>query len=89
MGAKVIAGRVLTPDGRPVAGANVMYAYGPVALPDIAQVTNANGEFALAASAEGSYRIVVNVPGLGTLERDVDVSGTSEIFIEVVAAKVP
>jgi Carboxypeptidase regulatory-like domain len=89
MGAKVVAGRVLMPDGRPVAGANVMFAHGPVALPDIAQVTDATGAFALAAPAEGSYRIVVNVPGLGMVERDVDVGGASEIFIEIVAAKEP
>ncbi len=84
MDSAIISGRVAGKDGRPIAGANVMFAHGPVALPDIAQVTDATGAFALAAPADGSYRIVVKAPGFDSVERDVAVRGQASTSIEIV-----
>jgi hypothetical protein len=71
------------PGGRPVAGASVMFASGPVPLPDIAQLTNAQGAFSLAAPVEGTYRIFVNTPEAGTAEREVAVVGAAEVSIVI------
>jgi hypothetical protein len=60
-----------------------MFAYGPVALPDIAQVTNTNGEFALTAPADGSYRIIIKAPGFDSVERDVDVRFQAPTSMEI------
>ncbi len=55
-----IAGQVLDPDGRPAAQASVYFISGPVALPDIAMLTGADGSFSLTVPAEGAYQIGVN-----------------------------
>jgi hypothetical protein len=83
MDSTIISGRVTGRDGRPIAGAHVMFAYGPVALPDIAQVTDANGAFALTAPADGTYRIVVKASGFESVERDVAVRRQAPTSIEI------
>jgi hypothetical protein len=78
-----VSGRVAGRDGRSIAGAHVMFAYGPVALPDIAQVTDANGAFALTAPVDGIYRIVVKAPGFEPVERDVAVRRQAPTSIQI------
>jgi len=60
-----------------------MFASGPCALPDIAQVTDAKGAFALAAPVKGTYRLVINAPGYPAVERDVEVTKRATSPIEV------
>ena len=55
--ASVIYGVVRDSGGRPVPGARVYFMSGPVALPDIAALTGADGAFALTAPASGSYEV--------------------------------
>jgi hypothetical protein len=84
MSAIVVQGRVIGPGRQPIAGASVMFARGPVAVPDIAQLTSPQGTFELAAPIEGSYCILVNAPGFPPVEQNVAVKGkTSEIEITV------
>jgi len=73
MSAIVVHGRVIGPNGEPISGASVMFARGPVAVPDIAQITTSQGTFALAAPIEGNYCILVNAPGFPVMEHDVEV----------------
>lgn len=83
MRGSVVAGRVIGADDQPVAGASVMFTQGPVAIPDIAQITDAHGAFALAAPTEGTYRLLVNAPGFPSVEHSVEVTENSKPSIEI------
>jgi hypothetical protein len=87
MGPKIVTGRVIGSDGHPVEGASVMFASGPVGLPDIAQITDKKGSFALTAPAEGIYRVLVNAPDAPPVEHDVEVGEKPEIEIEVLVRR--
>jgi hypothetical protein len=79
----IIAGCVIGPDRKPVMGASVMFASGPCALPDIAQVTDAKGAFALAAPEKGFYLLMVKAPEFPPVERIVEVTDQATSPIEV------
>jgi hypothetical protein len=83
----VVAGCVFGPDRKRIAGASVMFAAGPVAIPDIAQLTDSQGAFELAAPAKGTYRLVINAPGFSPVERNVEVTGNATSPIEVKVGK--
>ena len=57
MSARLIEGTVVDAQGEPVAGARVYFVEGPVPLPDIAGVTDAEGRFTLTAPAPGNYTL--------------------------------
>jgi hypothetical protein len=78
----VIAGKVVGPDGEPIAGANVMFAGGP-GHRDIALLTDAQGGFKLGAQASGTYRLLVNAPGFPLVNRDIEVTDQATTLIEI------
>ena len=78
-GPVLISGRVLTAEGEPVAAAAVYFVRGPVALPDVAQVTGADGGFSLTAPVPGPYRIGVTPPGAPAVEREVTVGDAGRV----------
>lgn len=53
----IIRGVVQDRNGNPIAGARAYFIAGPVALPDIAAVTDEDGRFTLTSPANGSYQI--------------------------------
>ena len=53
----IVAGVVTDQNGKPVPAARVSFAAGPVALPDIAALTDSRGAFTLSAPASGDYTI--------------------------------
>jgi Carboxypeptidase regulatory-like domain len=55
----VIAGVVTDVAGEPVAGARVMVSKSPVAVPDIAVLSDAGGAFVLGAPVPGPYELTV------------------------------
>lgn len=59
----LITGRVLRSGGQPIAGARVLFASGPGALPDIAALTDGTGRFTLAAPWPGDYTLEVVADG--------------------------
>ncbi|MFP2927239.1 carboxypeptidase-like regulatory domain-containing protein [Pyxidicoccus sp. 3LG] len=77
MSPAIVSGRVVGPDGQGVAGASVYFVQAPVALPDIAQHTGADGRFSLSVPVAGRYRLGVNAPGWPVRERDVEVDSGS------------
>jgi hypothetical protein len=79
----VIAGYVIDPDRKPVGGASVMFSSGPGPLPDIAQVTDAQGAFALAAPTKGAYRLLIKAPGFAAVERIIELTDDAASPIEV------
>jgi hypothetical protein len=76
----VVKGRLLDEAGRGVPSGTVYFISGPVALPDIAQLTGADGEFVLSVPVDGRYRIGARAPGRIPAETDVDVSSTEVRF---------
>lgn len=79
----VVSGCVIGPDRQPVKGAHIMFARGPVALPDIAQICDAAGKFSLTAPVAGIYSLLVTAPGFLPVEREVKVSGKDVPSIEI------
>jgi carboxypeptidase family protein len=78
-----ILGTVAGPDGARIAEASVYFLEGPVPLPDIAQLTDAEGGFQLTVPAQGLYRIGVRAPGFEPAEVTVEVRGEPEVAVEV------
>jgi Carboxypeptidase regulatory-like domain len=70
----VIRGRVLDDQRRPLRGARVYVVRAPVSMPDIAQLTDEQGGFTLAAPVAGTYRIGIAAEKYAAQERDVKVA---------------
>ena len=68
-----MAGTVLDSAGRPAGGATVMWVQGPVALPDVALLTRADGSFVMSAPVAGRYTLVCRRDPGGLARVDVDV----------------
>ena len=64
-----------------------MFGRGPVAVPDIAQITTEQGTFALAAPIEGDYCILVNAPGFAMVETDLKVLKGRTSTVEIVVGE--
>jgi len=78
-----ILGTVTGPNGAKIAEASVYFVEGPVALPDIAQLTDDEGRFRLAAPAPGTYRIGVRAPGFEAAEVTVEVQNEPEVMASI------
>ena len=68
----VVQGRAIDAKGRPVAGARVGWASGPVDLPDVMLLTDAKGRFTIAAPVPGDY----------TLRCDTDRAGSASLALQ-------
>lgn len=71
--ASIISGVVRNPDGKPIAGARVYFTASPVALPDIAALTNERGEYSLTVPVAGNYKIGCTADDFKTLTRELEV----------------
>ncbi|MEO7156129.1 MAG: TonB-dependent receptor, partial [Vicinamibacterales bacterium] len=76
--AATVSGRVVDPDGRPVANAELIVS-GSTAAPLRAR-TNTDGTFALAALEPGRYTIIATAPGLASEPQSIDVSGAPTVL---------
>ena len=72
-GALQVVGTVLDSAGHPAAGATVMWLHGPVPLPDLAQLTQADGSFVMSAPVAGQYRLGCRGHSGGQVTLDVAV----------------
>src|SRR5262249_37707412 len=77
----LVLGIVTDWDGRPIAGARVLYTRTPAAMPDIAQLTEADGVFALPAPNHGTYRLGVAADGYRASETEVDIAADTVSLI--------
>jgi hypothetical protein len=68
-----VAGTVLDRAGRPAGGATVMWLQGPVPLPDVALLTQADGSFVMSAPVPGAYRLACRSDTGGQATLDVTV----------------
>ena len=68
-----LVGKVLDSNGLPVGGATVMWVRGPVPLPDIALLTQADGSFVMSAPVAGPYTLGCRRDPGGQARVDVNV----------------
>ena len=80
---QLIHGQVVDSQGRPLAQAAIYVISGPVAMPDIAQVTDDQGRFTLAAPVAGNYRIGARAEPWGTVQADVEVIASQPASIKL------
>ena len=71
----LIHGRVVDAHGQPVAQARVGWADGPVALPDVMLLSDAQGRFTLAAPAPGHYTLQCHSDAHGQARLAVQAAG--------------
>ncbi len=71
--ASMISGVVRDASGEPVRDARVYFTNSPVPLPDIAALTNDEGEYSLTAPAAGTYKIGCTADGFAPLTREANV----------------
>lgn len=81
----LITGRVSNSNGQPIAGARVLFASGPGALPDIAALTDGTGRFTVAAPWPGDYTLEVVADGfhIQRVSTSVGTRETRELTIEL------
>jgi hypothetical protein len=73
-----IAGVVVDAECNPVEEASVFFVEGPVALPDIAALTDSSGRFALSAPVSGTYQLGVAYEGPAGFVRETTTVEVSE-----------
>jgi hypothetical protein len=78
-----ITGVVRDPRGRPVSQARVYFIAGPVALPDIAALTNGQGEFSLSAPADGNYEVECAADGFSLASTKVMIKSSQETTLQI------
>jgi uncharacterized GH25 family protein len=82
--AGLISGVVVDQSGNPVADARVYFTAGPAPFQDTAALTNDGGEFALAAPADGLYRVEASARGYaGAASAEVTASRGREVRLEL------
>jgi Carboxypeptidase regulatory-like domain len=79
----IVAGVVRGPAGEPVPQARVFVARGPVPVPDIAALTDAEGRFALSLPAAGTYELACAAEGYLPTSATVEVTGEQERRLEL------
>jgi protocatechuate 3,4-dioxygenase beta subunit len=79
----IVRGKVIDPNGGPVREASVYFVSSPVNMPDIAQLTDDQGQFTLSLSAPGPYVIGVRSDDLGTAESKIEIRGDEPVDVEI------
>ena len=79
----IIRGQVLDPEGRPLAEAAVYFVSAPAAMPDVAQLTDGDGRFTVAAPLPGRYTLGARSDAFGQTQADVDVGGGEPVAVEL------
>jgi Carboxypeptidase regulatory-like domain len=74
-GATLVDGQVFSAAGQVVAGARVLCVAAPVAMADVALLTDAQGRFTWVAPAPGAYTLLVQADAAGSLRHPLQASG--------------
>jgi len=86
MPSTAVHGVVVDAKGRPVMQARVGWVDGPVALPDVMALTDAQGRFTLSAPVPGAYRLHCGSVAHGERQLPVQVGGASSVLRVVLPA---
>ena len=79
----VVAGVVRGPGGEQLPLARVFIARGPVPVPDVAALTDAEGRFSLSLPATGSYEVACVAEGYAPSSAIVEVADQQELRLEL------
>ena len=79
----VVAGVVRGPGGEQLPLARVFIARGPVPVPDVAALTDAEGRFTLSLPATGSYEVACVAEGYAPSSAIVEVADQQELRLEL------
>ncbi len=79
----VISGLVQGPGGQTIANARIAFASAPVAVPDVAALTDSAGRFALTAAAPGTYVVHCSAEGYRPASVAVHVAGSGSVRVEI------
>jgi hypothetical protein len=71
----LIRGVVRDPAGRPVASARAFLAGGPMAVPDVAALTDERGAFVLSVPSPGTWELRCDADGFSPAVERVEVGG--------------
>lgn len=77
-----ISGRVQEANGQPAIGARIYFLNAPVAVADMAIVTDQNGRFTLPAPASGTYQVGCTADGFAPAAVTVEVSD-KDVQVEI------
>ena len=81
-----IHGQVRSAGGQPLAEARVYYEQAPVAMPDVAALTDAAGRFTLATPADGTYRVGVACDGYAPAAVTIATSAAAQAEVVIAMA---
>ena len=73
--------------GRPIAGARVYFASAPVAVPDIAALTDPDGGFVMSAPQAGEYTVGASAEGFAPASTRVTASPGRESTVRLVLVR--
>ncbi len=77
----IVTGVVTDRDGNAVPAARVSFAAGPVALPDVAALTDSRGAFTLSAPAPGTYTVHCVADGFAAGSQQVAVRSGERVEV--------
>lgn len=79
----IIRGEVRDQAGVPIFNARVWISSGPVAVADVAMLTDTDGEFLLSVPAVGRYEIACAADEFHPVRQVMEVSGKDAVSIEL------
>jgi hypothetical protein len=79
----IVAGVVRGPAGEQVPEARVFIARGPVPVPDIAALTDAEGRFTLSLPVRGSYEVACVAEGYAPSSTTIEVADDRDLRVEL------
>jgi len=86
-GTGVISGVVKDNNGNPISAARVSYVSGPVPLPDIAALTDNNGNFVVTAPVPGEYIIEIISERFIAQKVKVAIESNQKKHIEIILSR--
>ena len=79
----IVRGKVIDPNGEPVREASIYFVSAPVNMPDVAQLTDEQGQFTLSLSAKGQYVLGVSADEWQTTQTPIDIHGDEPLEINI------
>jgi hypothetical protein len=79
----LIQGQVIDPQGHPLAEVPVYFISSPMPVPDVALLTDAQGQFTLSVPVRGHYTLGTRAEDGSAAQTDVEVSGTEPVAVTI------
>lgn len=79
----IVRGKVIGPNGEPVREASIYFVSAPVNMPDVAQLTDDEGQFTLSLSAKGQYVLGVSSDEWETTQTPIEIHGDEPLDVDI------